>query len=164
MGTDDRARAFVPDDFAVPRELVTEDFRLEPLGPQHNAGDYEAWTTSIDHIRATPGFRDISGTPEFGNGTWPDPGMNREGNLADLRRHAEDFAQRAGFTYTVRASGNDRIIGCVYIYPSRSADGTADVHSWVWADRADLDAALHDAVAAWLDGAWPFTAITYAPR
>jgi len=30
----------VPDDFVVPRELVTEDFRLEPLGPQHNEGDY----------------------------------------------------------------------------------------------------------------------------
>ena len=56
MGTDDRPRAFVPDGFAVPRELVTEEFRLEPLGPQHNEGDYEAWMSSIDHIRATPGF------------------------------------------------------------------------------------------------------------
>jgi hypothetical protein len=84
MGTEDRARAFVPDDFAVPRELVTGDFRLEPLGPQHNAGDYEAWTSSIDHIRATPGF---------GDGTWPNPEMTLEENLADLRRHAEDFAQ-----------------------------------------------------------------------
>lgn len=164
MGTDDRAPAFVPGDFAVPRELVTEDFRLEPLGPQHNAGDYEAWMSSIDHIRATPGFRDISGTPEFGNGTWPDPAMTPEKNLADLRRHAEDFARRTGFTYTVLASDSAQIVGCVYIYPARGADGVADVHSWVRADRADLDTPLHDAVAAWLDNAWPFTAIAYAPR
>ncbi len=34
---------FVPDDFVVPRELVGEGFRLEPLGPQHNEGDYRAW-------------------------------------------------------------------------------------------------------------------------
>src|SRR6516225_3116183 len=108
MGPHDRPRAFVPDDFAVPRELITEEFRLEPLGPQHNAGDYEAWTSSIDHIRATPGF---------GGGKWPDPGLTLEGNLADLRRHAEDFAHRAGFTYTVLTPGSDRIIGCVYIYP-----------------------------------------------
>jgi hypothetical protein len=118
MGTDDRPRAFVPDGFAVPRELVAEEFRLEPLGPQHNAGDYEAWTSSIEHIRATPGFE---GRP------WPDPEMTPEQNLADLRRHAEDFAQRSGFTYTVLDSDGGTIIGCVYIYPSDRTDGAADV-------------------------------------
>jgi len=167
MGTDDRTRAFVPDDFAVPRELVTGDFRLEPLGPKHNAGDYEAWMSSIDHIRATPGFRHIGATPGFGDGTWPDPGMTLEENLADLRRHAQDFTQRAGFTYTVLARGSDRIIGCVYIYPSGGRDDAADaadVHSWVRADQADLDVALHDSVVAWLNTAWPFSAIRYASR
>lgn len=154
MGTD-RPRAFVPDGFAVPRELVTEEFRLEPLGPQHNAGDYEAWTSSIDHIRATPGFQ---------GGPWPVRGMTLEQNLADLRRHAEDFVQRSGFTYTVLAGGGGRIIGCVYIYPSGSADGAADVRSWVRADQADLDVAVHDAVSAWLNNSWPFTVVSYAPR
>jgi hypothetical protein len=85
------------------------------------------------------------------------------GFFADLRRRAEDFAQRAGFTYAVLARGSDRIIGCVYIYPWRGEESTADVQSWVRAERAHLDAALHDAVAAWLDNAWPFTAIRYAP-
>ena len=85
---------FVPGDFAVPRELVTGEFRLEPLGPQHNTADYEAWTSSIDHIRATPGFQDVGGAPGFGDSTWPDPEMTPEENLADLRRHAEDFAPR----------------------------------------------------------------------
>ena len=155
MGTHDRPRAFVPDSFAVPRELVTEEFRLEPLGPQHNVDDYEAWTSSIDHIRATPGFE---------GSTWPDPGMTLEENLTDLQRHAEDFAQRSGFTYTVLAGGSDRIIGCVYIYPSGSAEGAAKVRSWVRADRADLDVAVHDAVSAWLANAWPFAAVRYAPR
>src|SRR3974377_1809333 len=129
MGTPDRPPALVPDDFAVPRELVTEDFRLEPLGPQHNEGDYEAWTSSIDHIRATPGFRDISATPGLGGSSWPDPQMTLQDNLGDLQRHAGDFAQRAGFTYTVLSRGSGRIIGCVYIYPSRSVAGVADVRS-----------------------------------
>ena len=154
MGTHDRPRPFVPDSFVVPRELVAEQFRLEPLGPQHNADDYDAWTSSIDHIRVTPGF----------GGRWPDPAMRLEENLADLQRHAEDFAQRSGFTYTVLARGSDRIIGCVYIYPSGSADGAADVRSWVRADQADLDVALHDAVSAWLTNDWPFTSVRYAPR
>ena len=47
---------FVPVDFAVPEGLWAEEFRLEPLGPQHNAADYAAWTASIGHIQATPGF------------------------------------------------------------------------------------------------------------
>jgi hypothetical protein len=164
MGTHERPRSFVPGGFAVTLELVTENFRLEPLGPQHNAGDYQAWTSSIDHIRATPGFQDISTTPGFGDGTWPDRRMTLEDNLADLRRHAENFARRSGFTYTVLARARGRIIGCVYIYPSAGADGAADVCSWVRADQAHLDVAVHGAVSAWPTDAWPFTAISYAPR
>jgi hypothetical protein len=155
MGTHDQPQAFVPDNFTVPLNLVTGDFHLEPLGPQHNKGDHEAWTSSIDHIRATPGFA---------GSRWPDPKMTLEENAADLRRHADDFARRAGFTYTVLASGSDRIIGCVYIYPSGSSAGAADVRSWVRADQAGLDVAVHDAVSAWLATAWPFTAVSYAPR
>ena len=75
-------RAFVPADFSIPGELVAPPFRLEPLGPQHNGADYAAWTSSIEHSSATPGFigRD-----------WPDPAMSPDDNLADLQRHADDF-------------------------------------------------------------------------
>jgi hypothetical protein len=31
---------FVPVDFAVPEGVTAEEFRLEPLGPRHNAADY----------------------------------------------------------------------------------------------------------------------------
>ena len=144
---------FVPDDFVVPRELVTDAFRLEPLGPEHNEGDYRAWMSSIEHIRSTPGFQDWS---------WPKP-MTLAENLGDLRKHAADFAARSGFTYTVLAGDSGEIVGCVYIYPLDDDPG-AQVRSWVSADRAELDVPLHDAVSAWLREAWPFTAIRYAPR
>jgi hypothetical protein len=147
------ADPFVPDDFEVPTELVTGEFRLEPLGPQHNEGDYAAWTSSMEHIAATPGFAGWG---------WPHP-MPPEENLADLRRHADDFANRAGFTYTVLASDDGSIIGCVYIYPAKSGDG-ADVRSWVRADRAELDVPVHDAVSYWLNNAWPFATVRYAAR
>ncbi|HEY3034254.1 MAG TPA: hypothetical protein VGJ54_06305 [Streptosporangiaceae bacterium] len=100
---------FVPVDFAVPGGLTAEEFRLEPLGPQHNAADYAAWTASIDHIQATPGFA--------GTG-WPHE-MSLAENLRDLERHARDFAERRGFTYTVLSTGTGEVIGCVYIYPPR---------------------------------------------
>ena len=148
---------FVPEDFVVPRVLVTEAFRLEPLGPEHNGDDYRAWTSSVEHIRATPGFA---------GRTWPTPGMTLAENLGDLQRHAADFAGRSGFTYTVRASGSDEIIGCVYIYPLAEGSGGsgADVRSWVSADQASLDVVLYDAVSGWLAEAWPFTGVRYAPR
>jgi hypothetical protein len=142
---------FIPDDFVVPRSLVGDGFWLEPLGPEHNEGDYRAWTASIPHIRATPGFEGRS---------WPAP-MTLAENLGDLQRHAADFAARSGFTYTVRASGSEEIIGCVYIYPAASG---ADVRSWVSADRAALDVPLYEAVSAWLRSAWPFSVVSYAPR
>jgi len=148
---------FVPDDFEVPRALVCEEFRLEPLGPEHNEGDYRAWTSSISHIRATPGFEGRS---------WPAE-MTLAENLGDLERHAADFAGRSGFTYTVQAAGSEEIIGCVYIYPDAagvSGATGADVRSWVSADHAALDVTLYQAVSAWLRSDWPFTAVRYAPR
>jgi hypothetical protein len=154
---------FVPADFAVPDGLVADQgFRLAPLGPQHNEADYAAWTGSMDHIRATPGFIGRS---------WPHP-MSLEDNLRDLERHAQDFAERRGFTYTVLDADSAEVIGCVYIYPPKGQGpdgGTEDVRSaavesWVRADRAQLDSVVYDAVLAWLERDWPFHSIEYAPR
>lgn len=143
---------FVPDDFVVPRGLTGPGFRLEPLGPEHNEADLSAWMSSIDHIRRTPGFSD---------GRWPPAGgLSLAENLRDMQRHAADFEQRVGFTYTVLDEA-ERVIGCVYIYPARSDSATAEVQSWVSADHAELDPVLHDAVANWLVTEWPFTAVRY---
>jgi Acetyltransferase (GNAT) domain len=152
---------FVPADFAVPAGLTAAEFRLEPLGPQHNAADYAAWTASMDHIRATPGFAGWG---------WPVP-MTLAANLGDLERHAADFAARRGFTYTVLSAGAGEVIGCVYIYPPRDGDPgraggewPAAVRSWVRADRAGLDRVLYEAVREWLEAAWPFRSTEYAAR
>ena len=153
---------FVPVDFAVPEGLTAGELRLEPLGPQHNAADYAAWTASIGHIQATPGFA--------GTG-WPHE-MSLAENLRDLERHAQDFAERRGFTYTVLGTGTGEVIGCVYIYPPRgesqggtsAGDQDAAVSSWVRVDRAELDPVLYDTVRAWLERDWPFRSIQYAPR
>jgi hypothetical protein len=152
---------FVPPDFAVPDGLEAGEFRLEPLGPRHNAADYAAWTASFEHIRATPGFPD---------GRWPRE-MSLQDNLHDLERHAADFAARRGFTYTVLSADSGDVIGCVYIYPPRddgpggpAAAGRAAVSSWVRADHAALDPLLYRVVAAWLERDWPFGSVDYAPR
>ena len=145
---------FVPPDFVAPPSLETPLFRLEPLGPQHNEADYEAWASSIEHIRSTPGFPD---------GNWPD-GRPIADNLRDLRRHADDFANRRGFTYTVLDPETADVIGCVYIYPDPGAPNGAQVQSWVRASRAELDVPLWRAVCSWLETGWPFEAVAYAKR
>jgi hypothetical protein len=147
---------FVPDSFSVPAGLTAPAFRLVALGPQHNAADHAAWGASIAHIRATPGFH--------GRDWPPAAGMSMGENLADLERHARDFAERTGFTYTVLAPYGDDVLGCVYIYPSRDERHDADVRSWVRADVPELDAELHAAVSGWLADAWPFVAVDYAGR
>jgi hypothetical protein len=142
----------VPPDFDVPLELVCADFRLIPLEPAHNDADFAAWTSSMEHIHATPGFEDRP---------WPLP-MPKEENLRDLEHHAADFRNRQGFTYTLQSPAGETI-GCVYIYPREAGPG-ADVRSWVSADHAELDRTLYDAVSEWLRTAWPFTAVDYAAR
>jgi hypothetical protein len=144
--------AFVPDGFEAPRRLETPRFLLEPLGPEHNESDHEAWMSSIDHIRATPGFPSRN---------WPEP-MTLEENRADLERHARDFAGRTGFTYTVLDPASRQVIGCLYVYPDRKGDAGASVTSWVRATHAELDGELRRAVSRWLADQWPFERVAYA--
>jgi RimJ/RimL family protein N-acetyltransferase len=145
---------FVPPDFDVPLGLATSDFVLEPLGPEHNERDYEAWTSSLEHIKATPGFP---------WGSWPRE-MTSDRNREDLERHADDFRNRKGFTYTVLDPADRDVIGCVYIYPLRDGNDGAFVQSWVRKSHAHLDVPLWRAVSEWLASDWPFTRVRYAPR
>jgi hypothetical protein len=74
----------------------------------------------------------------------------------DLCRHATDFEARTGLTFTVLEPVTRDVIGCVYIYPSESADTDVTVQSCVRASHAELDVPLADAVAAWLAADWPW--------
>jgi hypothetical protein len=147
-------KPFVPPEFVVPLALATGQFELEPLGPQHNEPDYEAWSSSVEHIRNTPGWEKSS---------WPDD-RDLAKNLDDLQGHADDFANRTGFTYTVLDPATGDVIGCVYIYPDKTGEHDAKVLSWVRASRAELDVPLWRAVTDWLDADWPFERPAYAER
>ena len=146
---------FVPEDFTVPVSLEGQGFRLAQLTAAHNVEDFAAWHGSVEHIRATPGFEGRD---------WPVHDFTLERNHHDLVGHENDFAARAGFTYTVLSSSTGEVIGCVYVYPPQREGFDVDVRSWVRADHAEVDKPLHDAVLAWLDADWPFTSVDYAPR
>ncbi|HET8895094.1 MAG TPA: hypothetical protein VFM96_13455 [Gaiellaceae bacterium] len=145
---------FVPPDFDVPLGLKSSEFVLEPLGPEHNELDYDAWTSSTEHIHATPGWE---------TSKWPRE-MTLDENRTDLQRHANDFRNRKGFTYTVLDPASRDVIGCVYIYPRPDSDYDARALSWVRASHAELDAPLWRAVSEWLASDWQFGNVEYAPR
>jgi len=146
--------AFMPAGFEPPRALAVGELRLEPLGPEHNERDFAAWTSSMEHIRSSPGWT-------AGDG-WPRE-MTLDDNLGDLERHARDFLDSAGFTYTVLDQSDD-VVGCVYVYPANDGVHDARVKSWVRQSEAALDGAFRRAVAAWLAGdAWPFARPLYEP-
>ena len=152
--TDAPGRPFVPDEFTPPIAFDHDAFRLRPLGPEHNASDYAAWTSSIDHILATPGYEGSS---------WPRP-MTLEENLGDLTKHAGEFVRREAFTYTVLAPDSETVIGCLYIYPSKLPGVDAKIRSWVRAAEGPLDPVLYRVVTDWLATSWPFERIEYAER
>ena len=142
----------VPDDFDVPTGFEGPGFRLEPLGPVHNERDHEAWMSSIEHIRATPGMEGAS---------WPQP-MTIEENMADLEGHAREFTDREAFAYSV-LDGDD-VIGCLYIDPAKDEGHDAEVRSWVTASRAEMDPVVGRSVSEWLAERWPFEKFAYASR
>ncbi len=143
-----------------PAHLRGDGFRLEPLGPQHSVRDYAAWMSSIEHIRATPGF-----TPEqWGGDSWPFE-MPAEANLADLTKHAEEFERGDAFAYTVLDAATDDVIGCVYVDPDDTGASDAMCRCWVRVSHANLDAALVAALRSWfVEPEWPFAHVRFPGR
>jgi hypothetical protein len=88
--------------------------------------------------------------------------MTLEENLEDLVRHAKDFQERRGFTYSILEG--DEVTGCIYIYPARLPGHDAEISSWVRESRAESDAAVREALGMWIDEAWPFSNPLYAGR
>lgn len=132
-------------------------FRLEPLGPEHNSRDHEAWMSSIVHIRATPGFS----PDEWEGDTWP-VAMTLADNLVDLVMHRKEFDSRTAFAYSV-LSGED-VIGCVYIDPDETGAAMAKVRCWVTAHWADHDDLLAEEIRGWISREWPITTARFPGR
>ena len=145
---------FVPDDFEIPSKLETEQFRLRMLSIEYVKKDYEAVMESQNLLHTM-----------FG-GPWPRPGFTLEENLADLKRHQQEFLNREAFAYTVISLDESRVLGCVYINPSKKSNFNAVVHMWVRQTEYDkgLDDILFNTVRDWISTTWPFKNVDYPNR
>ena len=147
-------RPFVDRDFDVPQQLETEKFRLRMLTVNDVVKDYDAVMSSAEHLRTV--------WPDSG---WPD-GLTLEQNLIDLGWHQKEFQLRRSFAYTVVTLDETRVIGCVYINPTRKRGYDAEVY--LWAREAEIDsppdAKLYEVVREWLAEEWPFENVALPGR
>ena len=149
----DSQQTFVPEEFAVPKTLENEHFRLRMLSVEDVNKDYEAVISSAPRVRAM--FKQWGG--------WPRDGFTVQENLEDLRQHQEEFEQRKAFAYTVVRLDESAVLGCVYINPSQNSQADTEVLMWVRESEFEkgLDSVLFQAVNVWLKNMWPFKSVMY---
>lgn len=124
----------------------TERLHLEPLRPAVAELDYEAFMSSIPHLRETLQW-----------GEWPSPEMQLEQNRVDLQRHWDELGAGEAYAYTVLVPDRSTCVGCLYVNPSDASPREAVVAFWVTEEglAADLDQHLLQEVLAWFEREWP---------
>jgi RimJ/RimL family protein N-acetyltransferase len=141
---------FVPPDFEVPEMLETERFRMRMLTINDLDKDFEAVSSSSAHLQ------------KVWRNDWP-VGLTKEQNLIDLGWHQKEFQRRSSFAYTVVEPDESRVLGCVYIYPSRK--GGFDAEVYFWARESELGSGLETELGArlreWFENDWPFNRVGF---
>ena len=147
-------RPFVPTEYVVSSELVTANFTLRMLSVDDVEKDFEAVMSSAARLSQV--------WPDSG---WP-AGLTLRQNLIDLGWHEKEFQNRSSFAYTMVASDESQVLGCVYFYPTEKAGYDAEVFLWVRESAAarDLDKELFEVVQHWLASDWPFENPAYPGR
>ena len=145
---------FVPKDFQVPATLETAEFRLRMLTIHDVVKDFDAVITSVEHLKTIwPG------------GKWPE-GLTLEQNLIDLGWHQKEFQIRRSFAYTVVSLSEQRVLGCVYLEPTRKRGYDAEVY--LWARQSELanglEDRLYETVQKWVNEEWPFKKAAFPGR
>tara|TARA_B100000683_G_scaffold25159_1_gene23047 strand:- start:134 stop:634 length:501 start_codon:yes stop_codon:yes gene_type:complete len=139
-------RLFVPAEYVVSSELVTANFTLRMLSVDDVEKDFDAVMSSAARLSQV--------WPDSG---WP-AGLTLRQNLIDLGWHEKEFQNRSSFAYTMVASDESQVLGCVYFYPTEKAGYDSEVFLWVRESEAarDLDKELFEVVQHWLASDWPF--------
>ena len=141
---------FVPVDFDVPAVLETQRFRLRMLTVHDLVKDYDAVMSSVEHIQKIWGTK------------WPE-GYTLEQGLIDLGWHQKEFQRRRSFAFTVVSLDESRVLGTVYLNPTRKVGYDAVVY--LWARQSELASGLEDnlrvTVKKWLKDKWPFRKVAF---
>jgi hypothetical protein len=149
---------FLPQNFSPPKELITAKLKLRMLTVNDLIKDYDAVTSSIDHLQKTGPF--------FPDDLWPSKDLTLEQDLIDLGWHQKEFQNQSSFAYTVISLEESKCLGCVYIYPSDNPKFDAVVTMWIRESeiKNGLDEHLFANVQSWINKKWPFAKVAYPGR
>jgi len=146
---------FVPDDFVVPDTLENEHLRIRMLTVNDVVKDYDAVMSSIDHLKEM-----------YPSSNWPSKDLTLEQDLIDLGWHQKEFQMRSSFAYTVVELDESKVIGCLYIFPTKKGDYNAEITMWVRSSvlKEGFDSILFNTVKHWITEKWPFDKVAYPGR
>ncbi|MBS3803685.1 MAG: hypothetical protein KGY54_04000 [Oleiphilaceae bacterium] len=141
--------------FTVPRRWQGRHVLLIPADPDWASVDYEAVQVSRLALR---GF--------FGPGDpWPPADLTLADNRSDLAWHAREFRLQRSFAYHLMGTGCMSCLGCLYLYPSLSAEHDAEAYLWTRSDLAtEPSRAMEAEVVDWVTQVWPFTMLAWPGR
>lgn len=140
--------------FEAPASVQEQLFYLEPLAPQHNELDYEAWQSSVQELQGI-----------FGPGhEWPKAEYTKTKNLEDLQRHYREFECGEAYAYTILSPDQSLCIGCVYIQPPQVTAYDAHVDFWFRNSHKHLEAPFLVWLKNWLARDWALDTIAFPGR
>lgn len=148
---------FIPTDFVVKEKIPFETFTLRKLTVADAVKDYQAITSSIEHLKGNT----------FGpRSKWLTKGLTLAKDSIDLQWHEDEFEHRRSFAYTVTDTNDTKIIGCVYIFDPKYKEYDATIYMWVTKEEFDngLDEILFQTIKKWINEEWPFKNPAYPGR
>lgn len=148
-------RRIVPESFSPPEVVEGDGFTLQILSPALLARDYEAYSSSVEHLRRTflPGK------------TWP-LGVTIEDALIDVCWCLQEYRSASSFSYGVLSHDRSYEIGSFYIWPSPKVGYDVQVRCWVRESELanGMDEKLYRWGHDWMANHWPFSSFAAPGR
>ncbi len=146
-------KSMIPPGFTPPHRVVTDHFVVRPLLSADAEPDFEAWSTSLEHLRGL-----------FGpSSDWPTSEMTLEENVIDLAWHQREHEVGSSFAFTVLDIDEERCLGCIYFNPAQKVGYEVECFYWVRATDVALDGELGAFIDEWLE-TWPFESVVLPGR
>lgn len=150
--------AWLPAGFVKPErlELLDGRYHLRPIHPDDTDLDMVAVMGSRERLWSIYG-------EAWG---WPPADMTAEEDRRDLARHAEEMTRNESFNFALFDRAETALLGCVYVDPPERVGADAEISWWVIDDLVggEVEAALDEAVPAWIDEVWPLERPRYVGR
>jgi len=144
---------FVASDFNIPEIYELDGYKFRMLTINDAVKDYDAVMTSTKYLQNLWGSK------------WPE-GHTLEQNIIDLGWHQYEFQNRRSFAYSIVPKDESRILGTIYINPTRKKGYDAAIHYWVRQSevKTGFEEKVLVALKKWLKEDWPFRNAAFPSR